>query len=177
MMIQRHSYQQQGSALIVSLLILLVMTMLGVASMSTASMEEKMAANDRNQKIALRNSELALAAAEFEVKEKSWATIQTDIDGNTAGYYSIIDAHPNYFDNASWVKNTTCIEQSITGINSCYTLEHIHDQQALDINASAGQSQSNMGYKIVRITAYATDNSGLSSARTQSYIQKADLLY
>ena len=166
---------QQGSALIISLLILLVMTMLGITSMSTSTLEEKMAANDRNQKIALHRSELALVAAEEELSDKNWTDIQTDIDANTAGYYSITDAQPDYFDEANWVVDISCIKQSVAGNESCYTLEHVYDPPALNVGTYGGVNQANMSQKILRVTAYANDNSGMSGAKVQSYLNKTYL--
>ena len=58
--IQRH----QGSVLIVSMLILLVLTLIGVTAMGTSSLEEKMAGNSRDRDLAFQSSEAALRDAE-----------------------------------------------------------------------------------------------------------------
>ena len=52
--------QQSGAALVISLLILTVLTILGLSSMRTASMEELMARNTRDYKIAFEASDSAL---------------------------------------------------------------------------------------------------------------------
>lgn len=56
--------KQKGSVLILSLLILVVLTMIGVSSMSSSSLQEKMAGNFRDREIAFQSAEVALAAAE-----------------------------------------------------------------------------------------------------------------
>lgn len=56
--------QQQGVALIISLVILLVLTIIGVQSMSTSVLEERMAGNYRDKKMAFEAAESALKAAE-----------------------------------------------------------------------------------------------------------------
>ncbi|HDK45694.1 MAG TPA: PilX protein, partial [Actinobacteria bacterium] len=60
------SKKQRGTALIVSLLILLVLTILGVAAMSTTTMEEKMAGNSRKIDLAFQSAESALRDAQTD---------------------------------------------------------------------------------------------------------------
>ncbi len=55
---------QAGAALIVSLLMLLVLTMLGVSAMQSTVLEEKMAGNYRNRNLAFNAAETALRDAE-----------------------------------------------------------------------------------------------------------------
>ncbi|MFQ5469238.1 MAG: PilX N-terminal domain-containing pilus assembly protein [Gammaproteobacteria bacterium] len=55
--------RQNGSALVISLLILVVMTILGVTSMSSTSLEENMAANSQNSHVAFQAAESAINAA------------------------------------------------------------------------------------------------------------------
>ena len=59
--------QQTGSALIVSLSILLILTILGVSAMRTASLEERMAGNSRDSQMAFEAAEAALRAAEADM--------------------------------------------------------------------------------------------------------------
>ena len=56
--------RQRGAVLIVSLFILLIMTLVGITSMSTTSLEEKMAGNMRDKNIALQSTEAALEDGE-----------------------------------------------------------------------------------------------------------------
>lgn len=55
---------QSGAALMVSLMILLVMTLIGITSMSTTILEEKMTGGVRNQNLAFQSAEAALRNAE-----------------------------------------------------------------------------------------------------------------
>ena len=57
--------RQKGAVLVVSLLILLVMTVLGVAAMGTTTLQERMANNNRQQQVAFQAAEAALRAAEI----------------------------------------------------------------------------------------------------------------
>lgn len=56
---------QNGAVLIVSLLMLLVMTIIGIAGMSSTVMEEKMANNNRQKQLALQSASGALREAEL----------------------------------------------------------------------------------------------------------------
>jgi type IV pilus assembly protein PilX len=56
--------RQNGAVLIISLFILLIMTLVGITSMSTTTLEEKMAGNMRDRNIALQSSEAALEDGE-----------------------------------------------------------------------------------------------------------------
>jgi len=60
----RPARRQRGAVLIISLLILLVMTVLGVASMGTTTLQERMANNNRQQQVAFQAAEAALRTAE-----------------------------------------------------------------------------------------------------------------
>ncbi len=54
---------QQGTVLVLAMLMLLVMTLIGVTTMRTATLEEKMSANSMNTSISLQASESAVEAA------------------------------------------------------------------------------------------------------------------
>ena len=55
---------QRGTILLVSLVLLLVMTVIGVATMEGSTLQERMASNDRQQTIAQNAAEFALRTAE-----------------------------------------------------------------------------------------------------------------
>ncbi len=59
--------KQQGAVLVVSLIMLLVMTLIGLSSMRTTILEEKMAGNFRDSNIAFQAAEAALRDAEGDV--------------------------------------------------------------------------------------------------------------
>jgi type IV pilus assembly protein PilX len=56
--------RQQGAILIVSMLMLLVMTLIGVTAISTTTLEEKMASNNRQRQLAFQAASSALRDAE-----------------------------------------------------------------------------------------------------------------
>jgi len=56
--------KQNGAVLIISLVLLLVMTLLGLTSMQSTSLEERMAGNERHANVAFQAAEAALRGAE-----------------------------------------------------------------------------------------------------------------
>lgn len=81
---------QCGSALVVSLMILMVMTIIGITAMGSTTLEERMANNNRQRQLAFQSAESALRDAE------TWlATNVTNIaglnqfDGTVPGLYSL----------------------------------------------------------------------------------------
>lgn len=59
---------QQGFALLIALLFLVILTLLGIGVFSTTTSEEKMARNFRDQEIALQAAEAALNEAKILIK-------------------------------------------------------------------------------------------------------------
>ena len=59
------SCRQKGAALVVSLILLLIMTIIGVTSLRTTTLEEKMAGNMRDKSLAFQAAEAALRDAEM----------------------------------------------------------------------------------------------------------------
>lgn len=55
---------QRGAVLVVSLLLLLVMTLLGLGASQSTRLQERMAGNQRDQEMALQGAEASLRAAE-----------------------------------------------------------------------------------------------------------------
>jgi type IV pilus assembly protein PilX len=62
------SSQQKGAALVVALLMLLVMTVLGIASMGVTRMEERMAGNARDMDLAFQGAEAGLRDSEERIR-------------------------------------------------------------------------------------------------------------
>lgn len=81
---------QRGAVLIVSLLMLLVMTLIGVTGVQVTSLEEKMAGNTRDRNLAFQSAEAALRAAE--------SVIAAQVEANTLGTFeSSFSTNAPYF--------------------------------------------------------------------------------
>lgn len=91
--------QQQGAALITSLIILLVMTIIGITSMQTTTMDEKMVGNMRDLSIALQAAESALREGEGTTAEID--TFTYDGSTGTVGQYAE-DATIDVYSSTTW---------------------------------------------------------------------------
>ena len=166
---------QNGSALILSLLLLLVMTMLGITAMSTSTLEEKMSANDRNQKVAFQNAELTLVQAENIARNLDY---QKDIQGilnsdNPVGFYGE-NEQPDYFERDTWVPGTTCIDiaNNQSGNQACYIIDVVSDEM-LEQSGGYGGVPEKKSF-ILKVSALSTDSNGASRSAVQSTFQKIE---
>ncbi|MGZ5802098.1 MAG: pilus assembly PilX family protein [Burkholderiaceae bacterium] len=66
--IRPHVFSQQGASLIVSLILLIVISMLGLSAAQIAIQEEKVSRNDRDHQIAFQAAEAALTDAELDIE-------------------------------------------------------------------------------------------------------------
>jgi len=71
---------QKGSALMVSLFILLVMTLIGITSLNTSLLEEKMSSNTHLKTASFQDAEAAINAAIREVNKPTDTYLKTAID-------------------------------------------------------------------------------------------------
>lgn len=84
--IRRHT--QRGAVLIVSMLLLMIMTLIGVTAMRSTSLEEKMVGNTRDLQLAFNAAEGALRKSEELLRVVNLPDF-LDYDGtNTGGYYN-----------------------------------------------------------------------------------------
>lgn len=75
------TYTQKGAVLVVSLIILLLMTLVGITAMQVSTVQEKMASNLREQNIAFQAAEAALRRGEQVVPSGDYPAT-----GCTKGY-------------------------------------------------------------------------------------------
>lgn len=87
---------QKGAALVTSLMILFVLTLVGVSAMQTTTLEEKMSGNLRNTNIAFQAAESCLTTAFFNPDSFSLGTIDgppgTIGTGHTIGSFKVTNA-------------------------------------------------------------------------------------
>lgn len=79
----RNTNKQQGAVLVVSLIMLLVMTLIGLSAMRSTVLEEKMAGNYRDSNIAFQAAEAALRDSENDIEDCSGCTRNPSISGLT----------------------------------------------------------------------------------------------
>lgn len=165
--------QQRGVVLIISLIILLLMTIIGISSIKMTTLEERMAGNLRDQNLSFQSAEAALVEGENFLENT--VLIITD---STAGLHDIGDA-PDVFNPLTWIDNAKSIaaNTNINGEqNARYYIEKIGP-----VSKSAGKnltfdpggggidSSDITGYKVVAI---GRGPSGQSQSILVSYYGK-----
>ncbi len=106
---QNHSNlinMQKGSVLVISLIMLIAMTLIGITAMRTSIMEEKMTSNMRETELAFQAAEAALRAAEQNIQDNIISTVSFDTDGSD-GLYDM--AHNDIWTAINWDNNDSLV--------------------------------------------------------------------
>lgn len=86
--------RQQGAIMVVTLVLLVILTMIGVTVARMQTVEERMSRNQQNRDLAMQASEAALRNAEAAVLD----AIYTDFAQNTNGLFTLIPANGSIID-------------------------------------------------------------------------------
>lgn len=89
--------RQQGAALLMGLVLLLIMTLLGISSMRSTTLQERMAGAMHDQNLALQTAESALRAGEQELVST------VTLDFTQTGWYDSNESE----DRPDWKNNAT----------------------------------------------------------------------
>lgn len=167
--ITTHSTQnQKGSALIVSLLILVVLTLLGVSAMTSSGLEERMSGNSRDQNLAFESAEAALIdAQEYLENITAFGPL---FDGSQPGLYAE-NSNPDVLADATWNTART-FSGTLTNVTSQpkYIIEYTGTIGDLtqDINITSYDETSGQGeVSSFKITARGTG----ATDKAKAYLQ------
>jgi type IV pilus assembly protein PilX len=100
--------RQQGAVLIVSLIILLIMTLIGLSSMQNTTLEEKMAGNYRDKNLSFQAAEMTLREGEGwlaeQIKEPELSTDSCSSNCDVWDSDTLLAAlsSSSYLDNTLW---------------------------------------------------------------------------
>ena len=94
---------QSGVILVVALIFLLILTLLGMSTMRTTVLEEKMASNTRERGIAFQSAESALRDAETFIE----GIVSTSGFNGSNGLYGSDDTAPDIAASATWAANSS----------------------------------------------------------------------
>ena len=153
----RGGTRERGSALVVSLLVLLVLTLLALAATRGTTLEERMAGNFRDYNLAFQAAETALRDAEAFVEGVASVSV---FDGS-GGLLGQSDPEPNYLDPATWgAGSSQAYSGSLPGVarQPRYIIKHLGQTGgatggSLNIGGY-GQAQAG-GVQLFRITVEA----------------------
>jgi len=99
--------KESGAALLISLILLLVLTFLGISSMQTTTLEERMTANQKDYYLAFEAAEFALQAAEDDLGILI-STADFTPTGN-GGFFRDHDLSVKAWTVVDWTKNTEVV--------------------------------------------------------------------
>jgi len=122
-----HQKAQIGSALIISLVFLLLLTMIGVASIQDSTLQERMAGNERDRNLAFQAAEAALRAGEDRLKQSGLVFSSSGTGGLISPDYSGLrpweEAYP-------WSSRSQLVPDTYPGLHSMprYAIEWIVTQ-------------------------------------------------
>jgi len=141
-----HYKNQSGSALIVSLSILLVLTILGISSLRTTSLEEKMAGNSRDAQTAFEAAEAALREAELFIAN----SINDDAYTNTGGpgglfnFAGTVIAADAWTVENNWNNSSVSVDYNLNQVAQLprYMIQKIQSQVGLGGASDLGNSYS-----------------------------------
>ncbi|HHW4679118.1 MAG TPA: pilus assembly PilX family protein [Xylella sp.] len=167
---------QRGISLIVILLLLLVMTLIGLAVLRATALQERMSANMRDRSLSFQTAEAALRDAETFIKAENTSGREVGFDCTPAGQKCPAIPENTYTGNASgcsrgsencWINATGT--QAVTGMIGQYYIQYLGErasvnQETLGAGSSANQNQygaveETSSEKYYRIIARSSDPS------------------
>jgi type IV pilus assembly protein PilX len=170
--------RQSGTALIVALTILLVLTVLGVSAMRTTSLQDKMAGNARDSQVAFEAAEFALRQAEQALANDTVVEADFANDGGTGAYFSYKGLNPEAWTvEANWTTKAVPAN-TYTGNVSKFPVYMIQKVDAninvedLPVLGGGYGSDRYAGLLIYQITARGFGISPNSRVMLQSYYRE-----
>ena len=175
--LHRMKHTQRGTALVMALVFLLLMTMLGITAINTSTLEERMAGNTKDQNLAFQAAETALRAGELWVESR---TSEAQLTVNTAnGIYDPAPATSGIenWDSVVWSGTTNLVTYpGVPGTASTTgTLAGVSTQPKyiIEILGSSPGVPPAGNIVTVRITARGTGASDNTVSMVQSIVSKA----
>ena len=165
---------QSGMVLVVSLIVLISLTILGVTSMQVTRTEISMAGNQRESGITFNAAEAGLRAAESYVATSTSKNAYAD---PTSGLYDKTDEDPDYSQSASWTAvQTAPITLPHVASQPVFIVRYLGDRSTNEVAAvnigGYGSSQPGMTVSTFRVTARGEGQTGNAYRYVQSYYGK-----
>lgn len=160
------SGREHGTALIVSLIFLLLLTILGVTAMSMTGLQEKMAGNMYDQDLAFQAGETALYGGQTYLDTLALSGKPTPDSAGSNGVWTPLSPSVTIDDNTWWGTNSKAYAPSIAGIaaDPRYVVEQIaFVPDSLNIKRNGPPP----GVYYYRITSRAVGKTSASQAELQ----------
>ncbi len=171
--------QQRGVALVVSLIILISLTMLGLTAIQRTTTDLSMAGNHRETGLMFQAAEVGLVTAENFIDD---STTNVDFDDPDRGLHTITPGtdwgYSNYFDETMWTSNAMEAETSLKAYEQPrFIVEYLGNRSqnplaSVNIGGGYGSQQTGEIVSIYRSTARGVGLTGNSARLVQSYFGK-----
>lgn len=176
--------RQGGTALVIALVFLLILTILGVSALNTTLLQEKMAANSKEKNIAFQSAESAVLAAEDWISQQISKPI---FPNNTVGLYlPSTDGTPVWESAAlDWTSTSNLVVYPNTptavisgGLSSVatqpkYIIEDLGEVPEVGGSKVLPGAYKGKGNTVLRITGHGTGGTNAAQARVQSIYARA----
>nr|WP_291014459.1 PilX N-terminal domain-containing pilus assembly protein [Hydrogenophaga sp.] len=157
---------QQGVALVVAMILLVVMTLLGLGAMRSVTLEEKMASNTFDRSVSFQSAEATLREAEALLEPPAVPPTPAAGACPTAGICGapVVGATPRWEDAAftGWADATPVVSGGIT-VTPQYIIEYLGNTFPCNLN-----NLSNLTCRRYRVTARSNANADRASVTLQS---------
>ncbi len=171
--------QQRGVALVVSLIILISLTMLGLTAIQRTTTDLSMAGNQRETGLMFQAAEVGLVQAENFIDDSN---TNVDFDDPDKGLHTITSnsswGPSNYFDQNMWEWNAQRPDTSLKVYQQPrFIVEYLGDRSqnplaSVNIGGGYGSQQTGEIVSIYRSTARGVGLTGNSARVVQSYFGK-----
>jgi type IV pilus assembly protein PilX len=167
--------RQSGTALFISLILLLVLTVIGVTAARMQTVEERMAQNDDNHQLAMESAEAGLRQTEQAlVGDAAWAT---NFSANAGGTYDLITeiaGAGSIVDQPNWI--ASAIAYNGPAMSSVPVAPPNVVIEQLPTVSGAGDPMATSMYQmqpktVARVTVNGTGGDATSSVTLQSIAQ------
>jgi len=176
-MIHSNIKNQKGAALLIALVLLLVLTFMGVGSMETTTLEEKMASNQKDYYLAFEAAEFALKDAE-EMINILFSTGGFSVSGAN-GLFRDHELTDKVWTTVDWTDDTAVhfvtVHPGMTGVPPKYIIERlaiVTDADDLNLGNEYGEQTGATETTIFRVTARGESGKG-SVVTLQATVAKA----
>ena len=170
-------HKQEGVVLFMSLVMLLIITVLGLSSVQTTSMQERMARNSRDTNLAFQSAESAIQDAETFLETFNSLVDFDAADAADSGLYYEDD----YDEDTNWSQidwdsadgSYITANTAIAGVAdpSKYIIEHVKtivsDVDRLNLN-NIGQDTGSGRAQVFRVTVFGTGGTDTAHVMIQS---------
>ena len=172
--LQQLSYAQKGIALFISLVLLLVLTIVGVSSVQSTSLEERMARNAHDSVLAFQAAEMALRQAEEWLETNTPETTEFS-NGGVGGLWTVapFGVAPRWQNDAVWSGQASVqVPVNVDNVDSQprYLIEFLAtiDQPLNPFVVGEGYPTLNEEFNVFRITARGVGGSDTAEVLLQS---------